>query len=262
MRSEPEQRAGTVLLMLETVDLTRRVSREEYRPQRRQLQNRMYQLHRACWEHDIGVVIIVEGWEGCGKGEAIRTLTRRMEPRGFTVHSVQAPRTHELSMPWLWRFWLMLPNHGEMAIYDHSWYRQVLLGRLERVVTERETERAYQDVKNFERLLADDEYVIIKLFFHISKKKQKKRLRKLQEDELSSWRVQPDAWDRHRRYDDFLASVEEAIARTETEWAPWTIIPANSRRWARLDMLSSTVARLEAALVERGHELPATIGEG
>jgi polyphosphate kinase 2 (PPK2 family) len=242
--------------MLEKVDLTRKLSKQEYKARLPYLRNRLYDLQKACWDAGVPSVIIFEGWDAAGKGTSVRALTRRLEPRGFKLHPIQAPRTYETHMPWLWRFWLKLPNYGEMAIFDRSWYGRVLVERMEGLTPERQWRKGYRDIVNFERAIADDGYAIIKFWLHISKEEQKKRFKTLEKDPLTAWHVQPEDWDHHRKYDEYFLAVEEMLERTETEWGPWAIVEATDRRWSRTKMFQTIINSLEEALQERGLPLP------
>ena len=242
--------------MLEKVDLTRKLPKQEYKARMPPLRGRLFDLQKACWEAGVPSVIVFEGWDAAGKGTSINTLTRRLEPRGFKLYPIQAPRTFEMHMPWLWRFWLKLPNYGEMAIFDRSWYGRVLVERVEGLTPEEEWRKAYRDIVDFERTIADDGYVVIKFWLHISKKEQRRRFKALEKDPLTAWHVQPEDWDHHRKYNDYLVAVEEMLERTETEWGPWTIVEATDRRWARVKIFETIIHRLEEALQNRGIPLP------
>jgi polyphosphate kinase 2 (PPK2 family) len=247
--------------MLEKIDLKRKLPKKEYKTLMPRLRDRLYDLQKTCWESGIPTVILFEGWDAAGKGTAVKALTRRLEPRGFKLYPIQAPRTYETHMPWLWRFWLKLPNYGEMAIFDRSWYGRVLVERVEQLTPETAWRKAYRDIANFERTIADDGYVIVKFWLHISKKEQKKRFKKLEADPLESWHVQPEDWEHHRKYDEYLRAVEEMLERTETEWGPWTIVEATDRRWARVKIFTTIIHSLEEALQNRGLPLPESPGQ-
>jgi polyphosphate kinase 2 (PPK2 family) len=242
--------------MLEKIDLTRKLSKEEYGTLKPRVQRRLYDLEKACWDANIPSIIIFEGWDAAGKGTAINLLTSRLDPRGFKLYPIQAPRTYETHLPWLWRFWQKIPNYGEMAIFDRSWYGRVMVERVEGLTPVREWRKGYRDIVDFERTLADDGYVITKFFLHISKKEQKKRFKKLEKDPLKSWHVQPEDWEHHRKYNQYVVAIEEMLERTDTEWGPWTIVEATDRRWARVKIFQTINMRLEEALKERGFELP------
>ena len=144
----------------------------------------------------------------------------------------------------------------EMAIFDRSWYGRVLVERVEKLTPKAQWSAAFQDIVDFERALAEDGYLIIKFFLHISKAEQKKRLKALEADPMTAWQVEPEDWVHHRKYNQYLAAIEDVLARTETEWAPWTIVEATQRRWARVKVFETLVGRLEAALTARGKPLP------
>jgi polyphosphate kinase 2 (PPK2 family) len=242
--------------MLEKIDLTRKLSKDEYKARIPRLQRRLYDLEKACWDANMPSVIVFEGWDAAGKGTSINLLTSRLDPRGFKLYPIQAPRTFEMHLPWLWRFWLKLPNYGEMAIFDRSWYGRVLVERVEGLTPVSQWRRGYRDIVNFERTIADDGYVVIKFWLHISKKEQKRRFKKLEENPLKAWHVQPEDWEHHRKYHEYLMAVEEMLERTDTEWGPWTIVEATDRRWARVKIFETIIQHLEEALKERGFELP------
>ena len=242
--------------MLEKIDLTRKLSKKEYKARLPYLRDRLYDLQKACWSAGIPSVILFEGWDAAGKGTSVKALTRRLEPRGFKLYPIQAPRTYETHMPWLWRFWLKLPNYGEMAIFDRSWYGRVLVERVEGLTPEAQWRKAYRDIANFERTIADDGYVIIKFWLHISREEQKRRFERLEKDPLTAWHVQPEDWEHYQKYDEYLLAVEEMLERTETEWGPWTIVEATDRRWARVKIFDTIISRLEEALRQHGMPLP------
>ncbi len=242
--------------MLEKIDLTRSLPKEEYKRLIPRLQRRLYDLEKTSWDAKIPSIIVFEGWDAAGKGTAINLLTSRLDPRGFKLYPIQAARTFETHLPWLWRFWLKIPNYGEMAIFDRSWYGRVLVEREEGLTPVQEWRKGYRDIVDFERTLADDGYVIIKFFLHISKKEQKRRFKKLEKDPLKSWHVQPEDWEHHRKYGQYLLAFEEMLERTDTEWGPWTIVEATDRRWARVKIFQTIIQRLEEALRDRGFELP------
>jgi polyphosphate kinase 2 (PPK2 family) len=242
--------------MLEKIDLTRKLPKEEYKALIPRLQRRLYDLEKACWDAKMPSMILFEGWDAAGKGTSINLLTSRLDPRGFKLYPIQAARTFETHLPWLWRFWLKIPNYGEMAIFDRSWYGRVLVERVEGLTPVREWRKGYRDIVGFEHTLADDGCVIIKFFLHISKQEQKRRFKKLEKNPLKSWHVQAEDWEHHRKYNEYLVASEEMLERTDTEWGPWTIVEATDRRWARVKIFETIIRRLEEALTERGFELP------
>ncbi|HUE05419.1 MAG TPA: hypothetical protein VMR62_38085 [Bryobacteraceae bacterium] len=242
--------------MLEKVDLTRTLSKEEYKSRLPALQANLYELQLRTSEAGLPSVIVFEGWDAAGKGTSINVLTSRLEPRAFRLHVIQAPRTHELHMPWLYRFWHYIPNYGQMAIFDRSWYRRVLEERVERITPKNEWRKAYRDIGDFERTLADDGYTIVKFFFHISQKEQKKRFQKLESHALTRWQVQKADWRRHKDYGKYLLAVEEMLERTESECGPWTIVEATDRYWTRIAVFETIIRALAAAAAKHAARKP------
>jgi polyphosphate kinase 2 (PPK2 family) len=234
--------------MLENINLKKKLPREEYKRNLPALQGRLYDLEKTCWDHGVPTVIVFEGWDASGKGTTISAITQRLDPRGFKLYPIPAPRTYEQQRPWLWRFWLKVPNRGEMVIFDHSWYGRVLEERVENITPEKSWRQAYRDIVEFERMLADDGASILKFFLHISKKEQKDRFKAIEEDPLEAWRVTPADWARHKKYDDYLVAVEEMLELTESEFAPWTIVEATSKWHARQKVFETIIAGMEARL--------------
>ncbi len=239
--------------MLEKLDLGLRLPKQEYRERMPALQRRLHELQRVCARARIAPIVVFEGWDAAGKGTAIRKLTQRLEPRAFKLYAIQRPRSAEQQLPWLCRFWARIPNWGEMAIFDRSWYGRVLVERVERLTPKPVWQRAYADINSFERTLAQDRYVIIKFFLHIDKKTQKRRFKKLESNPLTQWQVDPEDWEHHRKYGAYHVAIEEMLERTETEWAPWTVVEAADRRWTRAKIVETLISRIEEALVTRGH---------
>jgi len=234
--------------MLENINLKRKLSHDDYKLALPSIQQRLYDLEKACWDHGVGTIIVFEGWDASGKGTAIASLTQRLDPRGFKLHQTTVPRTSEQQHPWLWRFWLKVPNRGEMVIFDRSWYFRVLEERVEATIPEKAWRPAYRDIVEFERTLADDGAVILKFFLHISRKEQKDRFRSIEADPLEAWRVTEADWSRHRKYDHYLAAAEEMLELTDSEFAPWTIVEATSKWYARKKIFETIVAAMERRL--------------
>lgn len=238
--------------MLEKVDLSKKLSKKEYKQKLPVLQRKLYDLQTTAWKAGVPSVILFEGWDAAGKGTTIGTLTQRLDPRGFKLYPIRAARTFEMMHPWLWRFWLKLPNYGEMAIFDRSWYGRVLVERVEGLTPESEWRKAYRDIVDFEQTIADDGYVLVKFWLHISKDEQKRRFKLLEKDPLKSWQVTKEDWDHHKKYEQYLLAVEEMLERTETEWGPWTIVEGTNRWWARVKVFNTITSALSQRLEALG----------
>ena len=234
--------------MLENINLKKKLSRDEFKAALPGLQQRLYDLEKACWDHGVPTVIVFEGWDAAGKGTAIAALTERLDPRGFKLYPIVAPRTYEQQHPWLWRFWLKVPNRGEVVIFDRSWYGRVMEDRVQNIVPEKAWRDAYRDIVEFERMLADDGTIILKFFLHISRKEQKQRFESLEKDPLESWRVTPVDWARHKKYRQYLSAAEEMLELTDSEFAPWTIVEATSKWYARRKIFETIIGAMEKRL--------------
>lgn len=234
--------------MLDAVDLDRSLSDADYKKEESDLRNRLAELHRAAIDEGLPLMMAFEGWDAAGKGSMIHALTERLDPRGFTVHPIRAPRPFEAARPWLWRYWRKLPGYGEWAFYDRSWYGRVLVERIEGIVTKKEWKRAYDEIVQFERALVDDGYLLVKIFLHISKEEQRRRLNALLADAVTAWRVTPEDWQNHHRYDAWLPIYEEALERTHTDAAPWIVLPATDPNVTRHAAYHTLIDALEARL--------------
>jgi polyphosphate kinase 2 (PPK2 family) len=243
--------------MLDLIDLTKQLSKDEYHARLPRLRLRLLQLQQASWQAGVASIIVFEGWDSAGKGDCVRKMTERLEPRGYRLHYMtREPRTYERYLPWMWRFWFEIPNYGQMTIFHHSWYRRVLLGRGEGTLNDLGWARGIRDILDFERALTDDGYILIKHFLHISKEERERRYKKMEQDPAESWRISKRHWRHHRRYEEYLRLVEEILARTETAAGPWKIVEATDRRWARITVFETVVRRLEDAMKARDIALP------
>jgi polyphosphate kinase 2 (PPK2 family) len=236
--------------MLETVNLGQALPKAKYKARLPALRQRLGVLETECWKQHIGSLIVFEGWDGCATDECISPLTEKIDPRGFRLHSILAPRSYQQDMPWMYRFWMRVPEYGQIAFFNGSWYRRVLEERVEKIVSKAEWRQAYQEILDFERTLADNGYVIVKLFLHISRKEQGHRLKALEHDRRTQWRVRPEDWERHRKYKQFLQAAEDMLEKTHSDFAPWTIVEATDKYWARIKVFETVINALEQALTK------------
>ena len=236
--------------MLEKVDLSKKLSKEEYKEKMSQLENKIGQLQRECKALKIPIMIVFEGFGAAGKGLQIGKLIQSMDPRGFRVFPIKNETEEERMHPFLWRFWTKTPEKGRMAIYDGSWYRRVLIDRFEKRTKEKELPEAFHSINSFEEQLTDDGTLIIKLFLDISKKEQKKRFEKLQKNKETAWRVTQGDLERNAKYNEYAAMMEDMLFKTDTDYAPWTIIEATDRRFATVKIYT-TVIKAMADQIEK-----------
>lgn len=234
---------------LEKLDQTRSHTPDHYRDKMRAGHLRLLQLQHALKDTQRSVIVVVEGPDAAGKGGAIKRLVERLDPRHIRVYSTIKPSTEEYARHYLWRFWNKLPARTEMAIFDRSWYGRVLVERVEGFATKAEWQRAYREINEFERVLQDDGAIIIKMWLHIGKDEQMKRFKKRQDDPLKRWKMNDEDWRNRNRWNDYIAAAEEMFKRTSSRTAPWQVIPANYKWFARVKVLETVCDRLAKALI-------------
>lgn len=234
--------------MLEKLDLTLTLDKATYKRKMPALKERLLDLQQNCWVAGLPVIVVFEGWDASGRGAVIRKLAASLDPRGFRLYPIRSPRPFEQKRPWMWRFWSKIPARGEWAIFDRSWYGRVMGDRMRGSLPESEWRRAYRDIVDFERTLTDDGYLIFKFFLHISREEQRLRFEKLEKSPKSANSVTLEDWTHHRHYGEWLPAYEEALERTDTEWAPWTLVEAADKRHARVKVFESLVEVLTARL--------------
>jgi polyphosphate kinase 2 (PPK2 family) len=246
---------------LSQVDLEASCSKNEYRDRLRPLQGRLLDLQYACRDQKLGSLVVLGGWDMSGKGDCVNKLTQRLEPRGFKLHLIQAPRTHYRGLPWLWRFWMRIPPYGHMAIFQQSWYRQVLKRRFRGSVEKKEWKTSLVDIRSFEKNLLADRYVIAKIFLHLSREEQGRRLEELSQAPEDAWRIDDEDWAQYEDYDAYGSLVDRVLKKTHTKQAPWNLVAANDIRHARLQVLEIVAETLERGLSRRDLEVPAQRAE-
>jgi len=201
-------------------------------------------------------VIVLEGWDTAGKGGVVRRLGWALDPRSFKVHAIAAPNGREKSLHYLQRFWEQLPEHGQIVVFDRSWYGRVLVERVEGFASSPEWHRAYDEINDFERMLLADGMRLVKLFLHITPEEQMRRFRNRLTDPLKRWKLSYEDFRNRARWKDYEAAIEDMILKTSSKRAPWHLIPANNKPFARLaafrviaDRLSRGVA-LEPRMID------------
>lgn len=240
--------------MLEKIDLSRKAEKEIYRQAKETYGPRLGLAQRRLKEAGIPVLILFDGMDAAGKGTQINRLIQFLDPRGFDVYASSRVTEDEAMRPFLWRFWTLTPENGRIAVFDRSWYRKVREDRFEGRTAKKELSEAFRDICSFEKQLTDSKAVIIKLFLYISREEQKKRFKKLEESGETAWRVTKEDWKRNEDYDRYLKINEEMLERTDTEYAPWTIIEATDKSYGAMKILKTVTETLEDALKKRAEE--------
>jgi polyphosphate kinase 2 (PPK2 family) len=233
---------------LDEADLTLTLTDKAYKKAIKAQMARLLELEQIVYERAVPVIVVFEGWDAAGKGTTIRRLTEKLDARGFKVLSTQAPRTHEKQRPWLWRFWMNIPRHGQIAIFDRSWYGRVLIERVEGLTPIPEWIRSYEAINAFERTLAADGTIFVKCWLHISKAEQLRRFLLLAHKPETAWQVAAEDWEHHRKYDEYLAAVEDMLENTDSAVAPWRVIPATDPNYRTFAVFRTLIEQLESAL--------------
>jgi len=222
---------------LDAVDLSQRLDDEIYEQRLASLQERLQLMQQAYLLNDHKAVIVFEGWDAAGKGGTIRRMASVMDPRGLKVWPIGAPRTYYLKRHYLLRFWERLPADGTISIFDRSWYGRVMVERIEGFAEKAEWKRAYREINEFERLIVDNQTRIVKIFLHISPEEQLQRFEKRLRDPRKRWKLSYEDFRNRAKWDEYRAAIEEMLARTSTIAAPWHVVPANSKKFARVEAL-------------------------
>ncbi len=236
--------------MLEKLDLTKALSKEEYKEKMPLLEAKLGKLQRECRERKIPVMIAFEGYGAAGKGVQIGKLIRALDPRGFEVHAVKRETEEEKFYPFLWRFWTKMPSKGRIAIYDSSWYQKVLADRFDGRTKEAEVPQSLRSICSFEEQLTDDGMALIKIFLAIDKKEQKKRFKKLMKSKETAWRVSEGDLEKNKEFSRYQAMNEEMLAGTDTESAPWHIVEAVDKKFAAVKIYTIVIEALEKKIKE------------
>lgn len=232
--------------LLKDLNLSLDVGRKEFEKELAGYQVELVGLQRKIVDQGRRVVIGFEGWDAAGKGGAIKRLILYMDPRGYEVHPIGPPTEMELKHHYLRRFWQRLPARGKLTIFDRTWYGRVLVERVEGFASKAEWKRAYDEINNFERVLVDDGYLLLKFFLHISSEEQLRRFKARQTDPLKQWKITEDDWRNRKKRPQYLKAIEDMLARTHTEAAPWTLVEADSKRYARLKVVRTVIGALRA----------------
>jgi polyphosphate kinase 2 (PPK2 family) len=243
---------------LEDVDLSRKLSQKEGLERLAAAQRRLLALRLQAGgligEGSLGppLCVLFEGWDASGKGGAIRRLTGGLDPRHVHVAQFAAPSSREARHHFLWRFWPDLPGWGGMAVLDRSWYGRVLVERVEGFASEEEWRRAYDEIVAFERMLAEEGMVLVKVWMHISDEEQLKRFRKRERDPLKLWKLTDEDWRNREKRPAYEDAVKDMLKLTDHKQSRWRLIPSDNKPYARVAVLQEVIKALERGLSRAG----------
>lgn len=236
------------ITILSQLDMSQAHDPDTYKLRLEELQGRLDQLSREAKENGVSTVLVFEGWDAAGKGGAIRRIIPGLDARLSQVIPITAPSDEENAYHYLWRFWRHIPLRGRVTIFDRSWYGRVLVERIEGFATEREWKRAYSEINEFEDQLVDNDYVVCKFWLHITKDEQARRFERRKKQAHKKWKLTEEDWRNRKKWDEYEIAVNEMVERTSTTRAPWTLVEANDKKFARIKVLETICDRLEAKL--------------
>jgi AMP-polyphosphate phosphotransferase len=247
---------------LDEVDLTQHLGGKEEKQGLKREGKRLAQLRLTLGgligDCQVGppLVVVFEGWDASGKGGAIKRLTTPLDPRHVRVSQFAAPTADEKRHHFLGRFWPALPGWGGMTVFDRSWYGRVLVERVEGFASEEEWTRAYGEIDDFERGLAQEGAIVVKFWLHVSPEEQLKRFEARAEDPLKSWKLTDEDWRNRDKRPQYEEAVEEMLERTDQPHAPWHVVAGDSKRFARVEVVRLVNEEIEKGMRRAGQEPP------
>ena len=245
------QRVEQQFNVLDNLDLSQKLSDDEFEKELAKQQSRLNMLQRRAAKRGVSTIIVFEGWDAAGKGGAIRRVTAGLDARDYQVIPIAAPNDEERSRHYLWRFWRHLSRAGRLTIFDRSWYGRVLVERVEGFATEAEYMRAYGEINHFEEQLVSNGILVVKFWIHISKAEQFRRFRDRSRTSYKRWKITDEDWRNRKRWAEYTIAVNDMVARTSTRIAPWALIEGDDKNFARVKVLETLAERLAHRLKKR-----------
>jgi polyphosphate kinase 2 (PPK2 family) len=234
--------------ILKSLDLSQKIDKKNYPDELEKYQGKLALLTRSAKFKNITVIAMFEGNDAAGKGGAIRRITGALDARYYNVIPIAAPTEEERAQPYLWRFWRHIPRRGRLTIFDRSWYGRVLVERVEKFCSEADWMRAYGELNDFEAQMVRHNIVVVKFWLSISKDEQLKRFKEREAIAFKHFKLTPEDWRNREKWEEYEQAVCDMVDRTSTEIAPWTLIEANDKYFARIKVLKTLCQSIEAAL--------------
>ena len=229
-------------------DLSLMMEDEKYEREMDFYQKILGELQYELFREKRPLMVVFEGWDAAGKGGNIRRIAEKLDPRLYKVEPIGVPNDYEKSHHYLWRFYRRVPEAGHITIFDRSWYGRVLVERVENLCFEERWQQAYEEINEFEETLTDFGTIIVKFWLHIDKEEQLRRFQSRESIPEKQWKITSDDWRNREKWDDYLKAVDEMLLRTDTNYAPWTVVEANDKRYARIKTLKTLVNTIEEDL--------------
>lgn len=238
--------------ILKTLDLNQQIAKKDYQAELEKYQGKLALLTRSPRFKNITVIAMFEGNDAAGKGGAIRRITGALDARDYNIIPVAAPTEEERAQPYLWRFWRHIPRRGRVTIFDRSWYGRVLVERVEKFCSEADWMRAYSEINEFEAQLVRHNIVVVKFWLSISNEEQLKRFKAREMIGFKHFKITEEDWRNREKWDDYEQAVSDMVDRTSTEIAPWTMVEANDKNFARIKILKTLCQQIETMLKKKG----------
>ena len=247
---KPEEFRLVKTKKLAETDMDKSLTDEEYGRNLEKYQSRLFELQNICYQRKIPVIIAYEGWDAGGKGGNIKRVTSALDPRGYEVKPIASPEPSELARHYLWRFWTRLENDGHFTIFDRTWYGRVMVEPIEGFTPKERADMAYREINEFERQLTDWGAVVIKFWINIDKDEQYRRFKERENTPAKRWKITDEDWRNREKWDEYEKAVDRMVELTSTEYAPWTIIEGNDKKYARVKALKTICKRIEERLFD------------
>ena len=223
---------------------------DEYAEQLKKCQKELSVLHSRLYQAKIPLIIAFEGWDAAGKGGAIKRIASALDPRGYEAIPIAAPDKTELNHHYLWRFWNHIPKTGHITVFDRTWYGRVMVERIEGFTPASRCEQAYAEINEFEKELTDSGAVVVKFWLQIDKDEQLRRFTERQNTPEKQWKITDEDWRNREKWDSYEKAVNEMLCRTSTVYAPWNVIEANDKPFARIKTMQIVINAVKERLKE------------
>lgn len=230
--------------MFDTAELDRKVSKQDYAEKAPPLRQELLETQIQLTKEPFPVIVLFGGVDGAGKSETINLLHEWLDPRWLIARAYGEPTEEVAQRPAFWRYWRDLPPHGRIGFFLSAWYSDPILNRVQNTTTEAEFDESFDQILTFEKALADDGALIVKFWMHLGREAQQKRLKQLEEDPLTKWRVKEKDWENWERYDDFADAAERAISKTSRGPSPWHIVEGADERYRTLSVAGTLLERI------------------
>src|SRR5512136_1395476 len=236
--------------MFETAELGRSVGKEEFEAEVPKLRLELLEAQRDLQKAGVPVIVLLAGADGAGKGETVKRVLEWLDTRGLDTHAFGPPTDEERERPRWWRYWMRLPPRGRIGIFFGSWYSEPLVERAFSRLSRARYDRMLGEIAFFEQMLAEDGALVVKLWIHLSKKGLRKRMRRLEADPATRWKITRADWKHFKKYDRFIEASEHAIRSTDTSHAPWLLVEASDERYRDLMAGRTLLERFRTRLAE------------